>query len=119
MLLRPGLLWIPGERILIDGRVAIADLCSLGVGITEPLVRVDLDQLAGMPVLLEQLGIGALRLVSLRVLPELGSRWHLGALGLVQPVEKHVAAAALGILEEGEETLAGQLRSLRRLTVVL
>src|ERR1700675_2276709 len=78
------------EEILVARRVANADLCSAGVGVAKAFFGVRLNQLSGFSSFFKQLRVSSLGLVPLRVLPELGSHRHLGALGLVKTVLEDV-----------------------------
>src|ERR1700674_3208944 len=87
------------QRVLVAGRVPIADFGSVGVGIAKAFLRVHLNELSRLPVLMEQLGVSSFRFIPRRVLPELCPCRHLGALGLVQTMAEDISESVGGILD--------------------
>src|SRR5216683_1871592 len=106
-------------RILVAGRITIANLGAACLRVAQAFVGVRLHHLACAPVFVEQLRVGSLGFRQCRVLPILGARRHLGAFGLVQAVLEDISESVVGILDQRKESLASQLRSLGGETVVL
>src|SRR5438105_4701261 len=88
---------VSDEGIVIAGRVSIADLGAARICVAKALLRVDFKQLSRLRILVEKLGVGSLGFFPRRVLPELRSRRHLGALGLIETVLEDIRAPAGGV----------------------
>jgi len=113
-----GLLFLADHRVLgqlvfVHVGIQVAHLGAARLGVAHVVRGILLNQLARSPRLIEELLERALRDIGGRIFVELRALRDLRSLGRVSAVAQDIAAAVVRVVQQGEVSLAGQLRALR------